>query len=599
MSLSLVTAIDIGSDSVRVVSLRRRSGGFILVGAGRTTIAGKEHSDPEYNREITAAINRVVKKNSIPIGYTVVGLAGRGSMIRYLSVPVVPPWKLSLVMGFEVEEQLGAGKAAGSVAYDYRILNLPGFEEANFPMLLGLAQIPVINERIEICQNAIRKIDDVDLQCLGAFNLFRRSPQCLEDEISMLLDIGAAETHFSLQQGSSLLFARTIGCGGRQFTNNIQQRLGLLATEAEEYKINQACIIPRDDEDLFAEESVNASHACRSAVGMLRSGVENSLQYFYGQFKIPRLQPTKLFLTGGGCRLGGIGDCLAREFGCEVENLDIAAAVPARGTSANAALVGENAHYFAGAIGIALGQFAEGFSVSLLPPAIKEKRKFWSQEIYAYYAAALAVMLLVILLLGARRDANYFQERFKLWEKQLKQAKAEHLALEQLRERNQHLFEKLRALKVREASGNDLLVCLRLLQENTPSNVFFSKIETAGKIEEDAHNQDQPKDKTKRGQQTRNESFQKSRYLMLYGYIIGSRDVKVARNQLGKLKDKLQALDFFSSVEPLEAPPLDKDSEEIKLAYTIGSSNFPAPRGIPLKFIMKCGISTKTAKGEK
>ncbi len=594
MAPNRATAIDIGADSVRVATMRVRKGGAELLGAGLTSVAELDQNDPDYTSELAAAIRRVVKKNGIPVGYTVVGLSGRGTMVRYLGVPIVPPWKLSLVMGFEVEEQVGAGQAASNVAYDYRILSLPGFDETQFPMFLGLAQTPVIEERLQVCRRAVRRADDVDLQCLGAFNLFRRNPQCVEGEVSLLLDIGAKETYLTLQEGDSLLFARALSCGGHQFTTSIQKKLGLLGPEAEEYKRNQAAIIPRQEEDGAGEEACNASQACRAATGMLTSAVQSSLRYFYGQFKIEEFVLDKVVVTGGGSRLRGLADALQESFGCRVEPLDLAQAVRPVKASAEAALAGESAHHFAGAVGMALGQLTGGFSLSLLPPKIKERRRFWSREVYSYYAGALATVLLVLLFLGARRGAVYHGERNAAWKKHLETAKREHEELQTLQSENDRLYRRLRTLQVRKASGDDLLTCLGLLKEHIPAHIFFTQVETAGRIEEDgeAGAEAEAGPPGPRAQRA-TDSFQKSRYIVLRGYVVGARDEIEARHRLRVLADKLEGLEFFSRVQIMRQEPLEENAEEVAAAYEVAGRKAPPPQGVPLKFVMQCWITSE------
>jgi len=36
-------------------------------------------------------------------------------------------------MAFEVEEQIGSAATAQQIAYDYRILSIPSFDESQFP----------------------------------------------------------------------------------------------------------------------------------------------------------------------------------------------------------------------------------------------------------------------------------------------------------------------------------------------------------------------------------------------------------------------------------------------------------------------------------
>jgi len=74
-----------------VATLRRRGDRLQVVGAGLAPLGDLDRAAPNFAAEAGAALRRIVQKNGIPIGFTVVGLSGRGSMVRYLAVPAVRP----------------------------------------------------------------------------------------------------------------------------------------------------------------------------------------------------------------------------------------------------------------------------------------------------------------------------------------------------------------------------------------------------------------------------------------------------------------------------------------------------------------------------
>lgn len=606
-----ITVIDIGADAVRAVSLRLRKGVPEVVGAGLASIADVELSSPDYAAEVSAAVNRVFKLNNLSTRNVVASIAGRGTMTRYLSLPVVPPWKLSLMMGFEVEEQVGAAKASGGIAYDYRLLSIAGGDDGMLPVFLALAQTPVVEECMKLAGGGARaRVEDVDLKGLGAFNLFRRSPQCVEEEVSLLLDVGAEETHLTLQTGSSLCFARTISFGGRQITARIKQELGLLGPEAEEYKKTEACIIPRGEEGFFAENSLKASQACRAEAGALASAVQSSLRFFQGQFKVT-IKPAKVFLTGGTAKLGGFAQALGELLRLEAAVFDVAGALPVSGKNAQAALEGDLAHHYASALGTACARLTDGFAVSLLPPKEKRRREFWAREIYVYYAGALALAALLLLFLFGYRDAAYSTARAERWRAHLAGAGIAWDEMEKFRENDRRLHDKLTALRVREASGADLLRCLNILRQNTPDDIFFYEMETSGNIEDDLEETapDKKKDNKAPIEMRQTESFQKARHIVLRGYIVGAANDNAALDRLKFIRRTLEALPFFEKVESRSGEPLPRDAEEVEKAYAVRlwdpaakpasrlteqsepARRLPVPRGVTLRFALQCWIS--------
>jgi len=593
---ALVTAIDLGADSLKVVSVRRRRAGPEVVAAGRLSLADRDRNAPAWNDELAGALRHVVELNGIPVGGTVLGLSGKGTMLRYLAVPAVPPWKLRMVMAFEVEEQIGSAAGAQQIAWDYRILNLPDFDTAQFPILLALAQTPVVIERMAVAKAGARGADEVGLTALGAFHLFRRSPQCREDEISLLLDLGAEETHLTLQRGGELLFARTLSQGGRQLTGALQQKLGLLGPEAEAWKRSDSRILSRSDEERHPERAVLTSRICRAEAAALANAVQGSLRFFQNQFGLRGVQPARAFLTGGASRLAGLDEAFRETLRCEVESLDVAGALPATPVAAEA--LREDGPLYAAALGLALGQMEDGYAVSLLPRAVKERRHFWAATAYAGYAAAFAALLLLLLWLAGRREASYGEQRNQAWAGRVEAARAEHAQLEEARRRNDREWEKLQALRVREASGRDLLECLEHLRRETPPEICLTGLATAGElVDEEAQEPGEAKPATPPAGKEAG-SFQDRRYILIQGVAAGAADMNAARDRVKAYADRLQALPFFLEVKVQRAAPLAAGAPELLAAYSLrsgakgerGVAGGKPPSGAAIAFAFQCSI---------
>lgn len=606
MSGELYSAIDLGSETVKVVSLRRRKDRFDLTGAAMATLSEQERAAEDRDAMLAAVVNRLVRKHGIRLGHTVVGLSGRGTMMRYLQVPMVPPWKLALVMGFEVEEQMGSG-GADNVAYDYRILSLPETEEGQFPVLLALAQLPVVEERMAILKSGGCRADDVDLVSLGAFNIYRWSPQCPAEETTLLLDIGAEETHVVLQHDMRLYYVRTVSTGGRQFTNRIQQSLNLLGPEAEEFKQTRARIVARNDDTLrIVEEEGQASDACRAEVRNLAGMVDSSLRFFRGTYHLDDIRFDRVCITGGGSRLKGLTTALQEQLGAPVERLSFDDVIVPSGKSAEAALAGDAAHHFSAAIGMAAARASNGFSVSLLPPRVREQREFWRRRVYAYYSGVMAACLLVLIALGGCpyygggwRTAAYHTERAKRWEAHLKAADNAHKEVASLKEQNDRLADQVDALEVRARSGSEMARSLAHIAANTPPDVFFTQLSTSEVTldePDDGEDDDAPV-----GGFVRNEpvpgTFQKNRFIDLKGYLFGAEKEQRAYDRLVSLRDALGDSDVFASVTLVRSEVLPMDSAKVKAAYAMHSAEDATkviqlkPRmGVAVQFIFRCRI---------
>jgi type IV pilus assembly protein PilM len=541
----LVTAVDIGSEAVKVVTLRAGRRGVAVAGAGRTPLEpGEAGATPQA---VGRALRHAIRTHNVPVGQVILGMGGRGAILRYVSLPIVPPEKLRLLVGFEVEEQLGSQASAASVIHDYRILQLPDFHEDRFPLLLALAQAPVVEERMAACRAARLRVRDVDLQGLGAHHLFTRSAQCREGELTLLLDIGAEETALTLQEGRALHYARVLSTGGARVTARIQGALGLLGAEAEEVKRTEGAIVPRSEVDDLDPRAETIHRVAAHEVSQLVTAVQGSLRYFQTQFALGEVRPARIVLTGGASRLEGLPEAIGAAFRCPAERLDVAACLPAANAAAEVALE-EAGPSFAAALGMAQARMRDGAQFSFLPPRVRNRRDFWSRRVFVGYAAAAAVGILVLLHLSAARATDAAVARAEAWKKQITQARQQHERLTQARDRNRALAARVEALTVRELSGRDLAAALRWLDRATPPNVFYTELRTGGDFGVSADPMPTP------------------RTIELSGYLVspparagqpdpgGALDRATAVQRLREFADALQATDYFASVNIRSQP---------------------------------------------
>jgi Tfp pilus assembly PilM family ATPase len=151
-------------------------------------------------------------------------------------------------MKYEIDEQVANFKNTAIVS-DYHLLDIPNYDPDQYPVLVALSQKEPILTRLEISQTAFKKKPlDVDLNLFAAFNVFRQSPQCRDEEISILLDLGAEETQLTIQHGQQLLYARTLSGGGAGQTQAIADALQVMSTRGELIKIERAQVFSPETE---------------------------------------------------------------------------------------------------------------------------------------------------------------------------------------------------------------------------------------------------------------------------------------------------------------------------------------------------------------
>ncbi|MHC4871210.1 MAG: pilus assembly protein PilM [Planctomycetota bacterium] len=491
MANPIYTGIDIGQQTIKIASLRRNGTMYEVLGAGVAHI-------PEVSPEETGSLNEItsnillniIKTQKIPVGHTIAGLGGRGSLIRYLPVPIVPPWKLSMLMAFEIEEHRAS---SGEIAFDYQILDLPEFEEGQFSVLLAQAQESAVNNLLEICRKSVRRANEIDIASLGVHNLYNISADYNEEEITLCLDIGLKETSVSMQQGNALFFCRSISHGAEKFSSSISRTLGISLEAAEEIKELKGCIIKEGDEGTISDEKVvEVSEACRAEATSLASAVQSSIVFFRNQLlrssasraaiRLPEakekiFQPDKLFITGQGAGLTGLEDFLAEKMNIPCSQLDLSVLCENLSGSAELSITSENIASFSTALGLAAGRArANGASLNLITPSEKARRKFREQTVFAIAAGIIGFLIIVLSVFSSYRELSREKKIAKVWKKGVKSAKEKMTAFNKLKAENERLNTMVGALHKRTHSPLDMLKVLSTLRKINRPDIFFSKI---------------------------------------------------------------------------------------------------------------------------
>ena len=696
MSATVVTCIEIGASSVRAVAVRRRKDALEIVALGQAPLpAGLAGKGPEPD-DLVRVLKNVLKKNRIPLKRVVLAMGGHATMLKYMGVPVVPPWKLEQVMAYEVGEQVASAGGIENVAYDYRILNVPGYDENQFPVMVALAQAAALEARFDLAKRAGVGSPAGDLGALGAFNLFRSSRQCVDDEWSILLDIGEAETHFTLQRGGQLLFARSFPAGGRDFTESIRRGLDLSPREAEAVKLREGRILdtgparagrrakapgpaaqgpaaefskpptevlPFDDiiplvisvpdsasapapeaasglglgdlaiagEDENASERIWArqeaiSRALRGEAAGIVSQCKSLLRFFSQQFRIREVRPTKVYLAGGGSRLAGLAEFLARHLEMEVAAFDVSDVLRGRGQAEGRWPRGDEARCWALAAGLAAGHVsASPFVAALLPRREKEKRVFWQRTAYTYYSYALAGLALLLLFFtgcpGASgwRDSSAEAERAARWEEAIGEARARYNEIGQALEENRRDYRHFQALSARRESAGDLMAAWLALSRLTPETIVISRIdiqnddlpETGMDAAPDGASIALPPRRTCKICSKRAEERAKGeektlppwRAYQVEGFVIKAASMEAANDRLREYADALQADGVFECAHILSGSDINPAADSALASALRARLARGAPQAaraeidwrVSLKFTLECRLTRRSS----
>jgi hypothetical protein len=241
--MSSVAGVDIGSDTIKSVVLSRSgaAGAIEMVAAGTLAIGELGHIQDSTDRTLAIGekLKELVRSARIRADVRRVGASGNDTTVRYLQVPPVPPWRLDMLVKYEVEEKTGERDAQ---TYDYRILDVPEVG-GQYTVMIGALKENAANDLLALGKTAGLGEVQIDLEALALYSAYYHGHGFDPDKTVLIADLGADDITVLVVKNGALHFGRTILGGGRRFTQVLSEELKIDPLEAEEIKKNQAQII--------------------------------------------------------------------------------------------------------------------------------------------------------------------------------------------------------------------------------------------------------------------------------------------------------------------------------------------------------------------
>ena len=360
--------IDIGTRTSRVARIRRTGKSVSWAGS-----AAASRQPDTFADSLSSAGLRVRR--------AVAGLSGSSTLIRYTRVPLVPAWKLRMLVQYEATQ---GGELDAS--FDYRLLRLPvKAGSTDLTVLTAVAKNDLLTERLGyLAERGVRGVDFVP-DALALYEVFARCPEASEslDQYCLVLDIGASKTEMVIVYNGELVFARSISFGGADFTKAVATALKVDEDRAERVKVKSGELL--SEQDIAARPAAERpmlaaiAAAAEEFFGTLRA----SVLFARAQTKLVNLDIGRVYLSGAGARLRGLDAFLARKLGVRSSFLRPPEDwnVPGDPNAPNEWLI---------ALGLALLSLEPHEDrLSILPPAARRRRRFWRADLFAWAACLL------------------------------------------------------------------------------------------------------------------------------------------------------------------------------------------------------------------
>jgi len=312
--------LDISSDTVKVVKLKKSGNSIMLARLGLEKIAPEPLDEDAVGakHELTVkAIKTMLYNNGIDAKKTCTSVSGNSVVVRYIKLPHMSETELRDVIRFEAEEHIPFD--IEHVIIDFQIIKeVIEKDERMILVLLVAAKEELVYDHMEILQRSGLETTHINVDTFSIEDALVANGK--EEEVVALVDIGARMTNINVVENKCSCFNRDILVGGNDFTEAIKRELGVNFLEAEQIKEAEGVIVPGEEmtTGVYSERISHVSYAIESVGARLLDELERSFAYYYTQLPVYRKNIDRVLLSGGTAKLKNLDEFLASGLGIPV-----------------------------------------------------------------------------------------------------------------------------------------------------------------------------------------------------------------------------------------------------------------------------------------
>jgi type IV pilus assembly protein PilM len=225
-----------------------------------------------------------------------------------------------------------------SVELDFQILN-PHEEGMQMEVLLVAAKRELVDNKIGLLQDAGINPRVIDIDAFALHNAFEHNYPEAQSGIIGLVNVGHETTNVNILENGVPILTRDIPFGSRRIREDLQRERGLTAEQAEDVVQARETV---DDLERFVESSADE----------IAVGIERASAFLMTREDGETLG--RIFLSGGGARVPGMVEALARRMNVETHLVNPFERVPVRSGAAGDVSIDEAAPMLLLPLGLAL-----------------------------------------------------------------------------------------------------------------------------------------------------------------------------------------------------------------------------------------------------
>ena len=394
--------IDIGAGSVKLVELEKTSEGTQLLRAKFFDLT--QHADQEKRDAlIKTSIEGLLRTEKIRGGKSVVSLSGQSVFIRFLKLPKIQKGKIDRIIKYEAQQQVPF--PLEKITWDHQIFGAAGGPEED--VLFVAAKKDIVETTLGYLSNTGLEIELVDISPLALLNAITFNEPLKR---GIIIDIGAKATNLIVVEEKGF-WGRSILIAGDEMTHAIATKLNIPFDKAEELKKREGMVLSADMPSDLPPTSKEVANILSPVLSDLIASIVQSLE-FYRTKQNRDLPFNEVILSGGGSKLRGIENFLAKNLGMQIRRANLVQKIKC---PSNLRVDTDFQTRFGSAIGLALRLIQKcPARIDLLPFERKAERDFKKERLYIIASGLLLAVIPLTIALNISSRAGNFKSELKL-----------------------------------------------------------------------------------------------------------------------------------------------------------------------------------------
>ena len=303
-----LVGLDIGSSSVKAVELGRKGSGLQLLNMGFENLQTDTIVDGQIMElnNVSNVISNIFNEHQIKTPRVAAGVSGHSVIVKNIVLPQMSQEELQESFSWHAEEHIPFDIADVNLDYE-----LTSKSTESLHVLMAACKSDKIANVKQAIQLAGKQPVIIDVDAFALQNCYEVNYDPRPGEVVALLNIGASTMNINILNGTRSVFARDASVGGSQYTSLLQKELGLSFEQAEGVKRGMALpdgVEPRPIQPIIETVSDILALEVRKTMDFYRATADE------GEAAIQ-----KILLAGGGSKLPGLADYLAKRFEIPVE----------------------------------------------------------------------------------------------------------------------------------------------------------------------------------------------------------------------------------------------------------------------------------------